>query len=197
MNYGMRFVILYRRKGSRPSPWKRNAKKQNAVWGSLTNSYENKRSEKPRRKGFLISSCYFLELCIQMGISFLFSFAFSFSSLLSCLLYTYMYLFSFEVLFPFTDYYRIQSSVPSATQSLALICFKHSSVYINEPSPIVTINLFSTSVNLFCEFMSIIFLDSHRSYMKLVSSASLHLVWYLWVYPCCCKGHYLSFFMPE
>ena len=31
-------------------------------------------------EGFLISPCYFLELCIQMGISFLFSFAFRFSS---------------------------------------------------------------------------------------------------------------------
>ena len=30
MNYGMRFVTLYRRKGSRPSPWKRKAKK--AKW---------------------------------------------------------------------------------------------------------------------------------------------------------------------
>ena len=28
MNYGMRFMTLYRREGSRPSPWKRNAKKQ-------------------------------------------------------------------------------------------------------------------------------------------------------------------------
>ena len=27
MNYGRRFVTLYRRQGSRPSPWKRNAKK--------------------------------------------------------------------------------------------------------------------------------------------------------------------------
>ena len=27
-------------------------------------------------EGFLISPCYYLELCIQMGISFLFSFAF-------------------------------------------------------------------------------------------------------------------------
>ena len=26
MNYGMRFVTLYKRQGSRPSPWKRNAK---------------------------------------------------------------------------------------------------------------------------------------------------------------------------
>ena len=26
MSYGMRFVTLYRRQGSRPSPWKRNAK---------------------------------------------------------------------------------------------------------------------------------------------------------------------------
>ena len=30
MNYGMRFVTLYRRQRSRPSPWKRNAKK--AKW---------------------------------------------------------------------------------------------------------------------------------------------------------------------
>ena len=26
MNYGWRFATLYRRQGSRPSPWKRNAK---------------------------------------------------------------------------------------------------------------------------------------------------------------------------
>ena len=30
MNYGWKFVTLYRRQGSRPSPWKRNAKK--AKW---------------------------------------------------------------------------------------------------------------------------------------------------------------------
>ena len=35
MNYGMRFVTLYRRQGSRPSPWKRNAKKQNGCLGRL------------------------------------------------------------------------------------------------------------------------------------------------------------------
>jgi len=29
MNYGWRFVTLYRRQGSRPSPGKRNAKKKN------------------------------------------------------------------------------------------------------------------------------------------------------------------------
>ena len=29
VNYGRRFVTLYRRQGLRPSPWKRNAKKQN------------------------------------------------------------------------------------------------------------------------------------------------------------------------
>ena len=33
MKYGMRFVTLYRRQGSRPSPWKRNAKKQNGCLG--------------------------------------------------------------------------------------------------------------------------------------------------------------------
>ena len=30
MNYGRRFMTLYRRQGSRPSPWRRNAKK--AKW---------------------------------------------------------------------------------------------------------------------------------------------------------------------
>ena len=53
MNYGKKFVTLYGRQGSRPSPWKRNAKTKNkmAVWGGLTNSCEKKRSEKQRRKG--------------------------------------------------------------------------------------------------------------------------------------------------
>ena len=46
-NYGQRFMTLYRRQGSRTSPWKRNAKKQNG----LTNSCEKKRSERQRRKG--------------------------------------------------------------------------------------------------------------------------------------------------
>ena len=44
MNYGLRFMTLYRRQGSRPSPWKRK-KKQNskiAVWGGLTNSCEKR-----------------------------------------------------------------------------------------------------------------------------------------------------------
>ena len=50
MNYGMRFVTLYRRQGSRPSSWKRKAKSKMAVWGGLTNSCEKKKSEKQRRK---------------------------------------------------------------------------------------------------------------------------------------------------
>ena len=37
MNYGRRFVTLYRRQGSRPSPWKRNAKRQN---GCLRKPYK-------------------------------------------------------------------------------------------------------------------------------------------------------------
>ena len=35
------------------------------------------------KEGFLISPCYSLELCIQVGIPFLFSFAFHFSSFLA------------------------------------------------------------------------------------------------------------------
>ena len=42
-NYEHRFLTLYRRQGSRPSPRKRNAKKQNGG--------EKKQSEKQRRKG--------------------------------------------------------------------------------------------------------------------------------------------------
>ena len=37
VNYGWRFVTLYRRQGLRPSPWKRNAKKQN---GCLRRPYQ-------------------------------------------------------------------------------------------------------------------------------------------------------------
>ena len=43
-------MTLYSRQGSRPSSWKRNAKKQNAIWGGLTNSCEKKSGEKQREK---------------------------------------------------------------------------------------------------------------------------------------------------
>ena len=51
MNYGMRFVTLYRRQGSRPSPWKRNAKKQNGCLGEALQIAVKRRGEKQRRKG--------------------------------------------------------------------------------------------------------------------------------------------------
>ena len=52
MNYGWRFMTLYRRQGSRPSPWKINAKiSKMAIWGGLTNSCEKKGKKKQRRKG--------------------------------------------------------------------------------------------------------------------------------------------------
>ena len=56
MNYGMRFKTLYRRQGSRPSPWKRNAKRKMAVWGGITSSCEKKRGKKQRRKGKITAS---------------------------------------------------------------------------------------------------------------------------------------------
>ena len=52
MNYGWTFVTLYRRQGSRPSPWKRNARK--AKWlfeEALQIAEKKKRSERQRRKG--------------------------------------------------------------------------------------------------------------------------------------------------
>ena len=51
MNYGQRFVTLYRRQGSDQSHRKEMQKSKMAVWGGLTNSCEKKRSEKQRKKG--------------------------------------------------------------------------------------------------------------------------------------------------
>ena len=56
MNYGWRFMTLYRRQGSRPSPRKRNAKRQS---GCLMRPYKQLRKEeklkaKEKRKDILI-----------------------------------------------------------------------------------------------------------------------------------------------
>ena len=56
MNYGMRFVTLYRRQGLRPCPWKEMQKSKMAVWGGLTNSCEKKKSKKQKRKGKISAS---------------------------------------------------------------------------------------------------------------------------------------------
>ena len=50
MNYGMRFMTLYRRQGSRPSPWKRNAKKQNGCLGKKKRRKAKSKGEKERYK---------------------------------------------------------------------------------------------------------------------------------------------------
>ena len=51
MNYGLRFMTLYRRQGLRPFPKKKMQKSKMAVWGSLRNSCEKKRRKKQKRKG--------------------------------------------------------------------------------------------------------------------------------------------------
>ena len=48
MNYGMRFVTLYRRQGSRSSPWKRNAKMQN---GCLRMAFKAVKRKEVKSKG--------------------------------------------------------------------------------------------------------------------------------------------------
>ena len=48
MNYGMRFVTLYRRQRSRPSPWKRNAKKQNGCLGEALQIAVKRREAKSK-----------------------------------------------------------------------------------------------------------------------------------------------------
>ena len=51
MNYGWRFVTLYRRQGSNHPQEKEIQKNKMAFWGGLTNSYGKKRSKRQRRKG--------------------------------------------------------------------------------------------------------------------------------------------------
>ena len=46
MNYGQRFVTLYRRQGSRPSPWKRNAKRAKWLSGEALQIAVKRREEK-------------------------------------------------------------------------------------------------------------------------------------------------------
>ena len=51
MNYGQKFVTLYRRQGSDHPHGKEMQKSKMAVWGGLTKSSERKGNEKQRRKG--------------------------------------------------------------------------------------------------------------------------------------------------
>ena len=48
MNYGWKFVTLYRRQGSRPTHWKRNARKQN---GCLRRPYIAVKRREVKSKG--------------------------------------------------------------------------------------------------------------------------------------------------
>ena len=54
MNYRQRFVRLYRRQGSRPSPWKKMQKSKISVWGGLKIAVKRKevksKGEKERYK---------------------------------------------------------------------------------------------------------------------------------------------------
>ena len=47
MNYGQRFMTLYRREGARPFPRERNVKKQN---GCVRRAYKELRNEKMQKK---------------------------------------------------------------------------------------------------------------------------------------------------
>ena len=76
-------------------------------------------------EGFLISSCYSLELCIQMGISFLFSLAFAFllfpaiCKVSSDNRFAFLHFFSLGmVLFP-ASFTMSQTSVHSSSGTLS------------------------------------------------------------------------------
>ena len=48
MNYGLRFVTLYRRQGTRPSPRKRNAKKEKRLSGEALQIAVKRREAKSK-----------------------------------------------------------------------------------------------------------------------------------------------------
>ena len=51
MNYGQRFMTLYRRQGSRPSPWRRNAKKAKWLsWEALQIAVKRREVKNKREK---------------------------------------------------------------------------------------------------------------------------------------------------
>ena len=61
MNYGLRFITLYRRQGSRPSPWKRNAKKskklsEKALHIAVKRREVKRKGEKEKKKD-IASEC--------------------------------------------------------------------------------------------------------------------------------------------
>ena len=51
MNYGWRFMTLYRRQGSRPSPWKRNAKKLSEEALQIASKRRKEEKQKSKEKG--------------------------------------------------------------------------------------------------------------------------------------------------
>ena len=50
MNYGLRFVTLFRRQESKPSPRKRNAKKQNGYLGRPYKYLQKEEKQKAKEK---------------------------------------------------------------------------------------------------------------------------------------------------
>ena len=50
-NYGWRFITLYRRRWSKPSPRKGNTKSKNVIWGGLTTGWEKTKDKKLAAKG--------------------------------------------------------------------------------------------------------------------------------------------------
>ena len=87
MNYGMSFVTLYRRQGSRPFPWKRNAKKSKWLSGEALQIAVKRREAKSKgekerykhlnaefqriarrdKKAFLSDQCKEIEANNRMG----------------------------------------------------------------------------------------------------------------------------------
>ena len=79
-------------------------------------------------KGFLISPCYSLELCIQMGISFLFSFAF-------CFLFTAIFKTSSDSHFAFLHFFLLGMVLIPVSCTMSQTSFQSSSGTLSDLSP--------------------------------------------------------------
>ena len=73
MNYGQRFVTLYRRQGSRPSPWKKNAKKAKWLSGEALQIVEKRRKVKGKgeKKRYIHLNAEFQEIARRDKKAFL------------------------------------------------------------------------------------------------------------------------------
>ena len=70
MTFRLRFLTLYRRQGSRPSPWKRNAKKQELSEEALQIAVKRKVESKGKKERYIYLNAEFQRTARREGKPF-------------------------------------------------------------------------------------------------------------------------------